>query len=70
MQIRFLGQNNPLEKEMAAHCSILARINPTDRGAWQAVVHDNTESGTRLSTQPLSHLYRILDSAGNLPHGV
>ena len=46
MQIQFLGQNNPLEKEMATHSSILARINPTDRGAWQAVVHDNTKSGT------------------------
>ena len=24
MQLRFLGQKDPLEKEMATHCSILA----------------------------------------------
>ena len=39
-QVQFLGQEDPLEKEMATHSSILAwRINPMDRGAWQATVH-------------------------------
>ena len=27
-QVRFLGQEDPLEKEMATHCSILAWIIP------------------------------------------
>ena len=37
-QVQFLGWEDPLEKEMATHSSILAwRI--TDRGAWQATVH-------------------------------
>ena len=35
--VRFLGQEDPLEKEMATHSSILAWKNPTDRGAWQIV---------------------------------
>ena len=30
---------NPLEKGMAAHSSILAWGNPMDRGAWQATIH-------------------------------
>ena len=33
-QVQSLGQEDPLEKEMATHSSILAwRINPMDRGA-------------------------------------
>ena len=43
--IRSLGWEDPLEKEMATHSSILAwRI----RGAWWATVHGVTESRTRL----------------------
>ena len=29
-----LGQEDPLEKEMATHSSTLAWKNPTDREAW------------------------------------
>ena len=35
-QVRSLGQEDPLEKEMATHSSILARRIPVDRGAWWA----------------------------------
>ena len=35
-RVRFLGQEDPLEKEMATHSSILALENPMDRGVWQA----------------------------------
>ena len=38
-QVRFLGQEDALAKEMATHSSILALENPVDRGAWQATVH-------------------------------
>ena len=34
-----LGQDDPLEKEMASHSSTLAWNNPMDREAWRAVVH-------------------------------
>ena len=38
-QVQSLGQEDPLEKEMAAHSSILVWENPMDRGAWWATVH-------------------------------
>ena len=37
-QVGFLGQEDPLEKKITPHFSILA-WNPMDRGAWQAAVH-------------------------------
>ena len=39
MQVRSLGWEDPLEKEMATHSSILAWENSMDRGAWWATVH-------------------------------
>ena len=58
-QVPSLGQEDPLEKVMANHSSILAwRIpwtdqyscleNPMDRGAWRATGHRVTNSWTRL----------------------
>ena len=38
-QVQSLDQEDPLEKEMSAHSSILAWKNPMDRGAWWATVH-------------------------------
>ena len=37
-QVRFLGQEDPLEEGMATHSSILAWRIPMDRGDWQATV--------------------------------
>ena len=42
--VQSLGWEDPLEKEMATHSSILAWKNPTDRGAWWATVHGVAES--------------------------
>ena len=44
MQVQFLGQKDPLEKEMALQYSCLE--NPMDRGAYQATVHGVTKSWT------------------------
>ena len=44
-QVRFLGQEDPLEKGMTSHSIILVK-NSMDRGAWQAVVHGVTKSQT------------------------
>ena len=33
-RVRSLGWEDPLEKEMAIHCSTLAWKNPMDGGAW------------------------------------
>ena len=43
MQVWFLGQEDPLEKEMAAHSGILAWEIPVDRGSWWATVHGVTK---------------------------
>ena len=47
--IQFLGWEDPLEKEMATHSSILGLENPMDREAWWATVHGVAKSRTRLS---------------------
>ena len=46
-QVRSLGQEDLLEKEMATHSSILV-WEIDDRGAWRAAVHGVTKSWTRL----------------------
>ena len=38
-QVRSLGWEDPLEKEMATHSGILAWRIPMDRGSWRATVH-------------------------------
>ena len=45
-RVRSLGQEDALEKEMAAHSSILAWDKPMDRGAWRATVCGVTKSQT------------------------
>ena len=47
-QFQSLGQEDPLEKEMETHSSILAWDDPLDRGAWWATVHGVTKNWTRL----------------------
>ena len=46
-----LGREEPLEKGMVTHSSILAMENPIDRGTWRAAVHGVAKSKTRLSMQ-------------------
>ena len=45
-RIQSLGWEDPLEKEMATHSSILAWENLMDRGAWWAAVHGFAKSRT------------------------
>ena len=44
--VQSLGWEDPLEEGMATHSSILAWRICMDRGAWQAIVHGVTKSGT------------------------
>jgi len=44
--VQSLGQEDPLEKEMATHSSILAWRIPMGRGAWWATVHGVAKSRT------------------------
>ena len=48
-QVQSLGQEDPLEKEMATRSSILGLENPMDGGTWWATVHGVAKSGTLLS---------------------
>ena len=48
-EMRYLGRENPLEKGMATHSSILAWRIPMHRGAWQATVHEVANSQTWLT---------------------
>ena len=48
-RVRSLSWEDPLEKGMATHSSILAWRIPMDRGAWQATVNGVTKSQTQLS---------------------
>ena len=41
-----MGLEDPLEKEMATHSSILAWKIPMDRVAWWAIVHGVAKSWT------------------------
>ena len=44
-----LGWEDPLEKGMVTHSSLLAWRIPIDKGAWQVTVYGVTKSWTRLS---------------------
>ena len=46
IQVQSLGQEDPLEEEMATHSSFLAWEIPMDRGAWWA---------TAMGSQRLRH---------------
>ena len=50
-----LGQEEPLEEEMATHSRILVWKISMDRVAWQATVHGVAKSWTRLSMNTCMH---------------
>ena len=47
----YLGQEEPLEKEIVTHSSILA----IDRGSWQTIVHGVPKSRTWWSMHAYTH---------------
>ena len=51
-QVRFLGQEDPLEKEMATHSSILAWKIPWTEEPGGAIVHGVARVGHNLATKP------------------
>ena len=56
-RVQSLGEEDPLEKEMATQSNSLAWRNPVDGGAWWATVHGVTKSRTRLSDFPFLQVY-------------
>ena len=52
MTVQSLGQEDPLEEEMATHSSILTWEIPVDRGAWWGTDHGIvTESDMTEATE-------------------
>ena len=54
--VQSLGWEDPLEEGMATRSSILVRIIPMDRGAWQATVCGVAKGRTQLSDFILLHI--------------
>ena len=63
MQVRSLGQKDPLEQSMATHSSALAWKIPMERGACWATTHRVTKSQTRLKELSL-HALRLKNIKG------
>ena len=57
MLVRSLNWENPPEKRMATHSSILNLGNPLDRGAWQTIVHVVAKSQTWMSTYAMPVIF-------------
>ena len=56
-QVQYLGWEDPLEKEMATHSSILGLENPMDGGAWRAIVlESDTTEGPTLSLHTIKSM--------------
>ena len=51
-QVQFLGWEDPLEKEMATHSSILAWRIPWTEEAWQTIIHGIARVRHNLVTKP------------------
>ena len=66
----FLSQEDPLEKEMATHSSILAWKNPMDRGTWRATVHGVTRVGHNLATEPPPWVGRFISLLISIIHSM
>ena len=66
-QVRSLGKEDPLEKVMATHSSILAWSIPMDRGARRATVLRVTRVVHYLATKPLNHQVRPYHDSIRIP---
>ena len=60
--VQFLGQEDPLEKEIATHSDILAWRIPMDSGAWQATVHGVARLRQDLATKPPPPIILLLSN--------
>ena len=54
-QVRSLGQEDPLEEEMATHSSFLAWRIPMERGTWWATVPGGNKESDPIEGLALTH---------------
>ena len=67
-QVQSLGLEDPLEKKMATHFSILAEKNPTGGGAWQAIQSTGSQRvGYDWVTNIFTFNFKELNPKGNQP---
>ena len=59
-QVRSLGPEDPLEKEMATHSIILAWEIPRDRGAWRATARGVAQSQMQWSAHRETHTQSVI----------
>ena len=52
-RVQSSGREDPLEKGITVHSSLLAWRNPMDRGAWRATVHGVAKSRTQLKQRSM-----------------
>ena len=64
MQVRSLGQEDPLEEEIVTYFSYFCLENSMDRGVWQATVHGVAKSWTQ-ATEHIAQCNRIESSEVN-----
>ena len=64
-QVQSLGQEHPLEKEMATHSSIFAWKIPWT--VWWATAHGVAKNRTRLSDFTLNKKFETRYKSNNLP---
>ena len=65
--VRFLGWEDPLEKEKATHSNIFAWGNPMDRRAWRATVHGVAKKSDRTQRLKDNSAVRMYISVIKLP---
>ena len=72
MQVWSLGQEDPLEEDMATYSSQYSCLkNPMDRGAWQATAHRVAKSWTwlkHLNMYTCSHDLLVIHEINSLSH--
>ena len=57
MWVQSLHWEDPLEKERAAHISVLVWKIPWTEGAWWSIIHGVTKNQTQLSEHACTHVY-------------
>ena len=69
-QVRSLGQEDPLQEEIATHSSILAWKIPMDRGAWWATVHGIAKGQIRLHDSAHTHTHTHTHRLRRVPNPI
>ena len=67
-QVQSLGQEDPLEEEMATHSKYSCLENAVVKGAWRATAPGVAKSWTRLGTHTLQRIFPVQGSNPSLWH--